>query len=146
MSFKRHPRGFTLVEVMVALAIVGIGMIAAFSAVNQIVHDTAYLREKTLADWIAMNQMTDIRLEGTLPEVGERTGEVEFANRRWHWVAHISETPVDTMHRIDIDISPAEQQDDVLITLSGFAGAAVNLQPLGSPWLAGAPPAVPDGQ
>ena len=143
----RQVRGFTLVEVMVALAIVGIGMIAAFSAVSQVVHDTAYLREKTLADWIAMNQMTDLRLEGGLPEVGERNGEVEFADQRWRWVARISETPVDSLRRIDIDVAPADEPEDVLITLSGFAGAALNLQPLGSPWLSGLPAEPPpDGE
>ena len=131
--------GFTLVEVMVALAIVAIGMIAAFSAVNQIVRDTAYLREKTLANWIAMNQMTDLRLDAGLPDVGERKGEVEFADRQWRWVARISETPVETLRRVEIDVTPADEPTDVLITLSGFAGAALNLQPLGSPWLSGLP-------
>lgn len=147
MSFERGcgrrraigAAGFTLVEVMVALAIVGIGMIAAFSAVSQIVHDTAYLRDKTLANWIAMNQMTDIRLEGGLPETGDRAGEVEFVEQRWRWVARVSETPVETLRRIEIDVARAEDPDAVLITLSGFASAAINLQPLGSPWLPGLP-------
>ncbi|MGH8496445.1 MAG: type II secretion system minor pseudopilin GspI, partial [Gammaproteobacteria bacterium] len=143
----RHANelAFTLVEVMVALSIVAIGMLAAFSAVNQIVSDTTYLRNKTLADWIAMNQLTDMRLEGGLPEIGESDGEVEFAEQDWRWEARVSETPVESMRRIEIDVTLANEPDTVLITLSGFAGGALNLQTLSSPWLTGVPGLPPEG-
>lgn len=141
-------RAFTLVEVMVALSIVAIGMLAAFSAVNQIVSDTTYMREKTLADWIAMNRMTDIRLEGELPEIGESDGEVEFATQSWRWVSRVSETAVESLRRIEVDVALADDPDAVLITLAGFAGSALSLQSFGSPWLTGAPgglqPQVPE--
>lgn len=128
---------------MVALSIVAIGMLAAFSAVNQIVSDTTYMREKTLADWIAMNRMTDIRLEGQLPEIGESDGEVEFATQSWRWVSRVSETPVESLRRIEVDVALAADPDAVLITLAGFAGSALSLQSFGSPWLTGAPGAIP---
>src|SRR5690606_11789375 len=59
---RRRQRGFTLLEVMVAMAIVSIGLIAVFNAIIQMAHSTSTLRERALADWIAMNQISEIRL------------------------------------------------------------------------------------
>ncbi|CAN5156673.1 hypothetical protein BH24PSE2_BH24PSE2_17280 [soil metagenome] len=147
---KKPPRrdlrqGFTLVEVMVALSIVAIGMLAAFSAVNQIVSDTTYLREKTLADWVAMNQLTDVRLEGGLPDIGESDGEVELAGQSWRWVTRISETPVENLRRIDVEVALANEPDQTLVQVAGFTGSALNLRAFGNPWLTGAAGAAQPG-
>jgi Tfp pilus assembly protein PilV len=58
---------------MVSLAIVSIGLIAAFNGIIQMAHSTSVLRERALADWIAMNQITEIRLSGDFPDVGAST-------------------------------------------------------------------------
>ncbi len=56
-------RGFTLIEVLAALVIVALGMIAAIQAVTQSARNGTYLREKTLAHWIGMNVLTERRLQ-----------------------------------------------------------------------------------
>ncbi|HUG99195.1 MAG TPA: type II secretion system minor pseudopilin GspI [Gammaproteobacteria bacterium] len=117
---RRGIRGFTLLEVMVALAIVSIGLIAAFNAVIQMAHSTAVLRERALADWIAMNEITRIRISGNFPEVGSFDGDVEFAGLEWRWEADISETGVADLRRIDLSVAHEERPDEPVTIVSGF--------------------------
>lgn len=117
---RRLAGGFTLLEVMVALAIVSIGLIAAFNGVIQMAHSTTVLRERALADWIAMNQIATIRISGTFPDVGSIDGETEFAGREWRWEADISETGVADLRRIDMAVARAERPDDPVTIMAGF--------------------------
>ena len=116
----RRARGFTLLEVMVALAIVSIGLIAAFNAVIQMAHSTTTLRERAFADWIAMNQLTELRVAGEFPDVGSFDGDVEFAGRDWRWEANVSETGVEDLRRIDITVAYLERPEDFVTLMTGF--------------------------
>ena len=75
--------GFTLIEVLAALVIVALGMIAAIQAVTQSARNGTYLRDKTLAHWIGMNVLTERRLQAAAPDIAESTGRVEFADQQW---------------------------------------------------------------
>ena len=72
-------RGFTLIEVVVALAILGIGMLAVFKTIGDTVNNVDDLRDRSFAEWIADNRITEIRISGEMPSVEETAGEVEFA-------------------------------------------------------------------
>ena len=79
-------RGFTLIEVLVALIIVAFGMGAVLSALSASADNISALREKTLAEWIAMNQIADARLNLTPPQPGVSEGDIkDFGNGNWHW-------------------------------------------------------------
>ena len=101
----RGHSGFTLLEVIVALAVVALGLIAAFNGVIQITSGASYMRERTLASWVAMNELTRIRVDGTFPEVSESDGEVEYGLSTYRWSANVSETGVDNLRRIDMEIA-----------------------------------------
>ena len=66
-SISRRARGFTLIEVLAALVIVALGMMGAIEAVTQSASSGSYLREKTLAHWVAMNILTERRLAASPP-------------------------------------------------------------------------------
>ncbi len=68
---------------VVALAIVAIGMLAVFKTIGDTVHNITDLRDRTFAAWIADNRITEIRISGEMPSVDETAGELEFAGRRW---------------------------------------------------------------
>ena len=99
-----EQRGFTLIEVVVALAIVAIGMLAVFKTIGDSVNNVEALRDRSFAGWIADNRITEIRLSGQLPSVEETAGEIEFAGRQWHWVTKVSQTQVQGMRRIDVSV------------------------------------------
>lgn len=125
---RRGTRGFTLLEVMVALAIVSIGLIAAFNGIIQMAHSISTMRDRALADWIAMNQITEIRISGEFPEIGNFDGDVFFGNRDWRWEAEISETGVTDLRRIDMSVAHLELPDDPVTIMTGFVarGGAVS--------------------
>ncbi|MEX0977085.1 MAG: type II secretion system minor pseudopilin GspI [Woeseia sp.] len=120
----RRVRAFTLVEVLVALAIAALALSAVAAAVSQMVDAASSMRERTFAAWIAQNQITELRLSNVQPEVTETSGDVEYAGREWTWVATISETGVENLFRVDVSIS-AIDSDDVIRTVSGFIGEPV---------------------
>jgi general secretion pathway protein I len=122
----RHPGGFTLIEVIVALVIIGLGMLGAIQAVSQTAGNSGYLRDKTIAHWVAMNRLTEIRLQKSAPGIDKTSDEVEMAGRRWKWTMNVTQTPVETIRRIDISVRPSEAKEGVsLASVSGFYGTAV---------------------
>ena len=119
-------RGFTLIEVLAALVIIGLGMLGVIQAVIQSVNTGTYLREKTLAHWIAMNLVTERRLQTAAPEVGTSSDVIEYAGQRWRWTVRVSETAVETMHRFDVSVGMADAPENaVLATAIGFYGTAI---------------------
>jgi type II secretion system protein I len=82
---RRPARGFTLVEVLVALMIVAMGLAALMVAVSGAARTSGYLRDKTLAQWIALNRLTEVRLNTNKFGKNADVGELEFASRRWHY-------------------------------------------------------------
>jgi general secretion pathway protein I len=78
--------GFTLIEVLVALMIVALGMGAVLSALSSSAFNVSALRDKTLAQWIALNQIADTRLSLQVPASGTTQGDIRnFGNGDWHW-------------------------------------------------------------
>jgi general secretion pathway protein I len=116
--------GFTLVEVMVALAIVAFSLTAIAASMNQMIDAANTMRERTYASWIAQNKITEVRLENVLPEVSSTSGEVEYANTDWSWRAVISETGIENFYRIDVSVSLAGSEY-VIRTVTGFIGEPV---------------------
>ena len=119
-------RGFTLIEVLAALVIVSLGMMAVIQAVSQTASNSSYLRDKTIAHWVAMNRLTEVRLEQGAPKVDKTSDEVEMAGREWRWTMDVTQTPVETMRRIDISVRPAEGEDgSSMASITGFYGSAI---------------------
>jgi len=159
----RFSLGFTLIEVMAALVIVSLGMLAVIQAVSQTAGNSAYLREKSVAHWIALNRVTEMRLAAQAPPTGESSGEVEMAGERWRWSAQVVATQVASMRRIDVsvarasDTKPGIDEANHLAVITGFYGekiakpgtvvadfAAAPATPSGGQPNNPAPPASPD--
>lgn len=134
-------RGFTLLEVLVAMAILSIGLIAVFSGMSQSLSATTRLRDKTMATWIATDRITELQVTGEYPDAGNRRDEIEMANTQWVYEMKISNFPEVEMRRIDITVSLAESPDDVLGTVIGFIGPPQT--PASAPGTQN-PPAAPD--
>ncbi len=117
-----NARGFTLVEVLIALAVASLGLSAVLAMGTQSVDTSRSLRDRTLALYVGLNEITELRLSGEFPDPGRSNGETEMADRLWRWEYVISETGVESLRRIDIAVSLAERPEDVVRNVSGFIG------------------------
>lgn len=119
-------RGFTLLEVMVALIIVAFSLTALTASMNQMIDAANTMRERTFASWIAQNKITEIRLANVMPEVSATSGEIEFGNTDWEWRAVVSETGIENFRRIDVSVS--QYGDDyIILTVTGFIGEPIQI-------------------
>ena len=132
-------KGFTLIEVMVALAIVALSLTAVTASLSQMIDAGQTMRDRTYASWIAQNRITELRLAFETPDVGATNGEVEYANAEWAWRAVVSETGVDDLYRIDVSVSFAGDED-VIRTVTGFTGPPGASGEANRAWAASGPP------
>ncbi|MDM8569905.1 type II secretion system minor pseudopilin GspI [Thiotrichales bacterium HSG1] len=100
-----HHKGFTLLEVLVALAILAIAMSAIIKVMSENAKNASYLRDKTLAHWVAMNILTEIQVRGEWPNIGTKKGVAKMAERKWHWSLKISNTVDSELRRLEIKVS-----------------------------------------
>jgi general secretion pathway protein I len=116
-------RGFTLLEVLVALGIVAVALGAIIKATAESASNVAYLRDKTLASWVALNQLNRTLLSKEKPsEGGEKStssGKVEMAGREWRWELQNSETSDPDLRRLEVSVR-GQDSANPLVTLVAF--------------------------
>jgi general secretion pathway protein I len=134
----KSERGFTLIEVMVSLAIVALALTAIAASMNQMIDAATTMRDRTYASWIAQNKIVELRLSGSTPEVSTTTGELEYGNNQWSWRAVVSETGIENFMRIDVSVSYADS-DYVVRTVTGFVGEPIAPGVSNRQWLSTVP-------
>ena len=106
-----------------ALAVLAIALGALIKGGMENATNAAYLRDKALADWVAMNRIAEVRLAGGWPETGTTRGTVEMARREWRWTVKISTTFDGDVRRLDVAVSDARApRETALVHRIGFIG------------------------
>lgn len=119
MTRPTRTRGFTLIEMLVAVAVVAIAMGAIITGLARYADNAARLREKTVALWVAHNRLTELELQLAWPDIGKSDGEVKMAGVKWKWFVEIKATPDPHLRRADIRVQAVGRKDDVM-SLSAF--------------------------
>lgn len=126
LTMKHTSRGFTLIEVLVALAIFALSITALSGTFHANIHNANRLKEKTLAFWLAENQMVELKAkafaQGKYPPTNTRKEKKQYAGREWVVETAVSKAPGPfNMLRIDISVGVDSGGDpSYLSTLSGF--------------------------
>ncbi len=118
---QSSQKGFTLLEVMFALLIVALTMGAIVETGGYSAKRTAQLTEKTIASWIAQNQVTLYRAKRTWASESRKSGVVEMADSEWRWKMKISKTDEPLLRRLDVDVYLADGTD-IKASATGFTG------------------------
>lgn len=118
---RQRIRGFTLLEILVALAVLAVALAAVIKAVGGYTSNQAYLRDRTLATWVARNVLVEQRVKDAWPDVGELKGDTEMGGRKWRWVGTVSQTDEQDLRRLDVAVRPYDAEDSQpLAVLGGF--------------------------
>jgi len=120
----KKAQGFTLLEIMIALAIFAIASASLIKNATQTIRQTSIIQDRTIAYWIAENELNQIRLaprEG-LPNPGAERNNVVMANREWDVVLDIEATENIDMRRIVVSVYLPNDTDNSLVSLTGFIG------------------------
>jgi len=116
----RTQNGFTLVEVLVALAVLTIALAAVMRALSQSIDTSASLRDRTIAMWVAQNRLTTHLVERNFPAMDTTDGKVDMAGREWHWREQVMAAPGEPdMRQIHIEVRAASGPQP-LARLIGF--------------------------
>lgn len=138
-------RGFTLIEVLVALVIVSLGMMAVKTQLDRYVMTAQFMENKTLASWIGSNKVAELSTQASWPAIGDSDEVLEFAGRLWQLETKVTETQVDNLRRIDVDVALADRPDEIVQRISGLIEPPVPQSFVPVQWLsvAGGPGGAP---
>lgn len=127
----RSSRAFTLIEVLVALAIFAVVAASVLTASARSLQIASRLEDKTLAMWIADNRLTELQLRETPPSTGKDKGELDYGGRRWEWQSEVEGTSDPALRRVTLWVAPrptrgagvGKLEDRASVRLVGFIGS-----------------------
>ncbi|MFT5692890.1 MAG: general secretion pathway protein I [Oceanicoccus sp.] len=122
-SVGGRESGFTLVEVMVALLIVAVAISALLFQMMSNIDNTAYLRDKTIAHWVALNQLELVYLENQNSNQlidRERRGSEEMVGRDWFWRIKPVQSLADGFVQLQVSVRLDDTEESAIVTVMGL--------------------------
>jgi len=110
---RRHREGFTLLEILVALAVLSLVLLASMKSGALALQNTMGVRDRTLAHWVAMNQKTRLLLNPAWIPLGTSQGTETMARQSWRWRQQVTPTPDPDIRKVTIEVGPAETKNIV---------------------------------
>lgn len=119
MCFPRSQKGFTLLEILVALAVLSIALMAALKSSGAAIRNTTALKERTLANWVMVNRVAELELDKKWIELGTTQGKALMAGQTWYWVISTEKTPDPDIRMAEVSVG-LEEQAKALVSMVAF--------------------------
>jgi len=119
VNCARRAGGFTLLEILVALAVLAIALTATARSLGGALDTTAALRDRTLARWVAEDRLAELELRREWPELDVKEGDADMGGRAFHWRQETGVTPAARMRRVEVSVF-LKGTDSTLAKLTGF--------------------------
>lgn len=116
-SFRHRHAGFTLLEVLVALVIVGTALGASLRAVGSLTSNSAGLRSSMMATWSAENRLVQMRLARQFPAVGKQTYECPQGDLQLICQEEVLSSPNPRLRRVEVSVFDAQNPERRIIKL-----------------------------
>jgi general secretion pathway protein I len=120
---KPRTGGFSLLEVLIALAVVSIGLLALSRGAAQQAETQSRLQERTMALWVADNVITQTRLARPAAQPGRFQGRQVMGHREWHWDLLIQPSPDPSVLRLDVVVHGDAERHSAILQHTGFVKA-----------------------
>ncbi|GGD86369.1 MULTISPECIES: type II secretion system minor pseudopilin GspI [Caballeronia] len=105
MHTRRQTSGFTMIEVLVALAIIAVALAASLRAVGSLATGEADLHRRLLAGWSADNELAQLRLSHVFPDIGSRSFDCSQGNLKLVCTQRVTATPNPIFRRVEMFVS-----------------------------------------
>jgi general secretion pathway protein I len=115
-------RGFTLIEVLVALGIVSIALLAGMRATDSLVNNAQRLSDVLLGQVCVENELIKVRLSKAMPNVGDSTFSCEQVGKTMNGKMTVTGTPNPSFRRVDAEIFNGDKGDHSVIKISTIVG------------------------
>ena len=120
-EFQQSARtGFTLIEVLVALAIVSIALLSALRAAGQGTNNLGELRSRLLAGWVAENLLAEQRARRDWLPLGIQRGTGREGGLDFAWSEEVIATPNPSFRRVEVKVFATAEETHSLAHLTGF--------------------------
>ncbi len=106
---------------MVALTIIAISLGALLSTSGTQANNALYLKQKSFAHWVALNELTQLQLEKTFPDLGNTKGSTDMAGHTWYWSRSIIATEDKSARQVEYTVYADEEHELNLTRLIGYA-------------------------
>lgn len=120
MNTSRKQRGFTLVEILVSLAILSIILGALVQSAGVATSNAGRMRDRAIAEWVASNRLAELQLSPSFPETGSKNGEEEMFGKAWYWKTIVQKVEDDDLRRVDVEVRSSEDSQNPLVSIAGF--------------------------
>lgn len=115
-------KGFTLVEVLVALVLLAVALSAMIKTASETTVNTAVMRDKFFASLVATNKVNEIHIQKLWPATGNSNGSEEMGHQSWFWQMKVENTPEPALRKISVEISAEQNKDRILYSLTAYIG------------------------
>lgn len=120
---KFRARGFTLLEILVALAIFALISVVCYRQIDASFRAATRIEQKYLALWMAESAIEELFVDRVWPQTGEKTSEYQISDTRWLIKTNISETKIKTLRQVEVSVYPdARDTEHAVLTLTRFIG------------------------
>lgn len=118
----RPGKGFTLIEVLVAMTIIAVGVSALVGSAASSAWRADYLREREFGRWVASNILAELQVVPAWPGIGSKNTEVEMGTQTWYVRTRTQEVADADLRRVDVEVRRERDAESYVYAVAGFVG------------------------
>jgi general secretion pathway protein I len=117
---QKQQNGFTLIEIIISLVVISVALGAVIATTGNSVKHGSHIQEKTIALWVAKNEIANITIEQKWLSAGVKSSNVKMAGNTWYIKNEVTQTPDKNMRKMDVAIFSDRLEENKVVTISAY--------------------------